>query len=225
MRWIPQVALVVFGSALAIPVGAYLAFFAIAYGGQLAFGRDFVQVGWIFALFGVPAGALLAAALGGLTILRRPRLYLVTFLPLAIVFLGLTVSYVWLRSIDRPRKFVLEVTGTPGAEYFGIVSANGRVEEMQGTLPARFEYNALRLESTFVLVESSRPAIIMVNATADGHDVTRGLEAEHGVDLYLRSFGYSEFVGGTSHQWGTLTADKAADVHRTRKLPEVVRFF
>jgi hypothetical protein len=87
-----RIALVVIGVILGVPVGASLGFYVVRFGGPLVFGRDFFQIGWLFVMFTVPGGALLGAIAGGLTMAARPRLFALTFLPLALFFIGLQIT-------------------------------------------------------------------------------------------------------------------------------------
>jgi len=211
--------LVVVGVLFGIPVGASLGFYVVRFGGPLVFGREFVQIGWLFAMLTVPGGALLGAVLGGLTIAKRPRLFLITFLPLAIFFVGLQITLSTLREMDRPRSFVLEIKGTPGAEYFGLVAVDGEIQKRKGSLPAKFEFEAFRIELAFALVSPKEEDIIAVKVSADGRDLDTGQDSPTGVHQNLRSFGYSEKFGGTSTYWHLMSPEEVDRLIKDHTMP------
>jgi hypothetical protein len=166
-----------------------------------------------------PAGAILGAILGGLAIASRPRLFLATFLPLAIVFIGLQATLSTLRRIDRPRNFLLEVGGTPAAGFVGVVSVDGNIQKLKGVTPARFEFKAFRLELALALAEQAGEGKIAVKASADGNDLETGTESQTGVQLRLESVGYCESFGGTSRTWQRMSSEEVDHLIEQQALP------
>lgn len=212
-------ALIVLGILIAIPVGAALGFFLVLFGGQLLFGPEFIQSGWIFAMYTVPAGAVLAGVLGGRMMTQRPQLYAWTILPLAVFLLGLAITLITLHGMVRPRNFVLELKGTPGAEFFGIVSVDGQAQALQGTLPARLEFTAMRIDSAFALANTHQLHDIAVEIFADGSDLSTGGVSQTGIVQHLQSSGYSETFGGTSNSWHRMSRAEVAQLIQDNQMP------
>lgn len=167
----------------------------------------------------VIATAPVGAVLGSLTIAKLPRLFLATFLPLAIFFVGLHATITTLRGMDRPRTFVLDVNGTPGAEYVGVVSVDGDEQQVKGNIPARFEFEAFRIELALALVAPNGENNIAVETAADGNDLQTGIESQTGVHLQLKSVGYSETFGGTSHVWHGMSPEEVDRLVKERVMP------
>jgi hypothetical protein len=166
-------------------------------------------MGTLFGLICVPAAALVGAFVAGLTMANRPRLFLVTFLPLAILFLGFAIAGDVLRTMDRPRHFVMEVGGTEGANFVGTASVDGQVQKLKGIIPGKYEFDGFKVESIFALVNPDGKADIAVVALADGRSLSSGGTSQTGLRLDLSSFGYSEQWGGTSIHWTRMTDDEA----------------
>jgi MFS family permease len=155
-----------------------------------------------------PVGAIVGAALGGLTIASRPRLFLATFFPLAIFFLGLQVALSTLRQMDQPRSFDFEVDGTPGAKFVGLISVDGDQKKVTGSIPAKFNFKALQIDAAFALAPSNNRTTIAVKASADDRALETQAESQTGIVLQLKSFGYSEFFGGTSRHWHRMSPEE-----------------
>jgi hypothetical protein len=161
----------------------------------------------ILVIVTAPYGAIIGAVLGGLLVAKRPRLFLVTVLPLAVLFLGFQVATSALRSHDVPRTYVVKVTGKQGADFIGEVRTDGELHKLKGKLPAEFEYQALEVEFAFALPSAKEGEKIGFEILIDGKP-KRGWsgkgEGEKRVAAKYRSFGYSEsfgWFGGTSY-WG-----------------------
>ena len=166
-----------------------------------------------------PLGAILGALLGGLTIAKQPRLFLLTFLPLAIFFVSLQVTLSTLRGMDRPRHFLLEVRGTPGAQYVGTVSVDGDIQELKGTIPAKQEFDGFQMELAVALVSQDSDEKIAVETWASGRDLKTGTKSQTGVHQTLESFGYSETFGGTSRYWSRMSPEEVDALIKDHKMP------
>lgn len=114
-------------------------------------------------------GAVVGAVLGVQIAARSPRLFCVTILPCAILLIALQIAFSTLRGMDRPRHFELEVLGTPGAEYVGLISVDGRLVKHEGTLPAKFDCTGFRIEMASALVHMDDKNRILVNVSADSN--------------------------------------------------------
>jgi len=214
-----RIALIVVGVILGVPVGASLGFFVVRLGGPLVFGPEFFTIGWLYLMFTVPSGAVFGAALGGVTIAFRPRLFALTILPLAVFFIGLQVTFRTLRGMDRPRTFVLDVVGTRNAKYVGIVSVDGEIHKLKGELPANHVFVGIRVELAFVLVHSNGEENIAVEVTVDERTLNTDSETQTGVYQHLRSFGYSETFGGTSRSWSRMTQEEVDNLIKKDRMP------
>jgi hypothetical protein len=166
-----------------------------------------------------PLGAVLGALLGGLTIAKRPRLFLLTFLPLAILFVVLQVTLSTLRGMDRPRHFVLEVRGTAGARYVGAVLVDGEVKDLKGTIPTTLEFDAFQVELAVALVSQDSDRKIAIETSASGRDLKTGIESQTGIHQTLESFGYSETFGGTSNNWSRMSPEEVDALIKDHKMP------
>ena len=173
----------------------------------------------IIVIATAPAGAMFGAVLGGLMIANRPRLFLATIVPLAVFFIGLYATVETLRKMDRPRTFVLEVTGTPGAMYVGVVSIDGDVLLKHGPLPAKYEFEGFRLKSAFALRSPNGADSIAVKISADGNDLGTGTDSQTGVYQSLKSVGYSETFGGTSRTWHRMTSEEVDRLIEDHAMP------
>jgi len=211
--------LVAIGLLLGGFVGAVLGVCLPAFGGPFFFGPDFYQLGWLFVFFTLPGGALAGAALGGTTIVERPRLFVVTILLLAIFFTSALLIFGMLLKMDRQRTFVFDVTGTNGAQYFGVVSADGKSQEMSGVLPARVELTAYKVEAAFALVAPSGTETIDVDVSLNGELQRVGGSVPTGVELHFECHGYSEEFGGTSSRWHRMWPEEVASLIQRRTLP------
>jgi hypothetical protein len=177
----------------------------------------------ILVIFTAPAGAMVGATVGGVCILTRPRLFLMTILPLAIFFVGLEATLSTLRRMDRPRNFVVEVMGTQGAEFAGVAFVDGQMLPKQGILPATYEFEAYRMELALALVRPNEQDNISVNVSADGRELKTGIESDLGVYLQLKSIGYSETFGGTSMRSSRMSQDEVNRLFNNQALPNRLR--
>jgi hypothetical protein len=219
MKTLPQFALFVVGMILGVPVGAALGFYSVRWGGSLVYGRDFNRLSWFFLSITVPGGAIFGAALGGLTIVKRPRLFAWTILPLSIFFIGQLVFFSTLRGMDRPRAFELEVVGTRGAQYVGVVSVDGNTHKLKGELPGKHSFTGFRIELAFALVNSKGQGKIAVEASADGNLLNTGGDSQTGVYLDLKSYGYSEKFGGTETHWLRMSPEDVDALFKEDRIP------
>lgn len=147
-----------------------------------------------------PVGAMMGAVLGGLFIAKRPRLFLATVLPVAIVFVALQLTLSTLREHNIPRSYVLKVSGKNAEQFVGEIQVDGEPQKVNGNLPAEFEYQALEVEFVFALPNAKEGEKIAVEVVIDGR--SRGKEErEKHFGAKYKSFGYSETFGGTSY-WG-----------------------
>lgn len=170
-----------------------------------------------------PLGAILGALLGGLTIAKRPRLFLSTFLPLAIFFVGAQLTLSTLQGMDRPRRFQLEVRGTPGAQYVGVVSVDGDVQELKGTIPATLDFDGLKMELAIALVSQERNGKIAVEASVDGHGLKTGTDSQTGIHQTLKSSGYSDTFGSTARFWSRLSREEVDALIEDHQMPGGIR--
>jgi hypothetical protein len=173
----------------------------------------------IVVILTAPGGAVLGAVFGCLTIAKRPRLFLFSFLPLAVIFLGVLVTFETLQRMDRPRAFLLEIQGTLDADYVGVVSVDGEAKELNGKIPGKFECEGFRVELAFALVNRKGEDSIAVRVYADGRELNIGHESQTGVSLALRSFGYSQDFGGTSSSWSRMSPEEADGLVKHRTIP------
>ncbi|QDT99886.1 hypothetical protein [Gimesia aquarii] len=178
------------------------------------------SISWVVSLLTVPCGAILGAFLGRLTITTRPRLFCATILPLTILIVAWQGTLSMLRGMDRPRNFVCEVLGTPGAKYVGLVSVDGDIVIKKGALPAKFEFEGFHIEFAFALVHPKEKNSILVNVSADGNDLGTGAESQTGVYQRLKSFGYSETYGGTSRTWSLMSQKEVEDLINNETMPQ-----
>jgi hypothetical protein len=154
-----------------------------------------------------PLGGLLGAVFGGLMVARRPGLFCATFLPLAFLFVALGVTVSVLQRTDRPRHYLVEVLGTPGAEYIGVVAVEGHKTWKAGTLPTEFEHEGLRIAMAFALVHPDGQKHIRLQITVNGVPVNVGPETQTGVRQTLRSYGYSQIFGDTVGGWEQMSLE------------------
>lgn len=166
-----------------------------------------------------PMGILLGSVFGGLTIANRPRLFWCTILPLATFFVLLQATVSTLRDMDRPRHYVVDVKGTPGAAFVGIVSVDGEAQRLKGVIPANFEYDGSQMELAFVL-ENQNGDDLAVEVSANGKTVERAVKTQTGCHQSLKSFGYSEHFGGTSGNWSRMSEEEAKDFLSDSIMPE-----
>lgn len=146
-----------------------------------------------------PGGAMLGAALGGLFVAKRPRLFLATVLPLGVLFLGLHLTLSALRYHDVSRTYVLKVTGKQGEEFIGEVRVDGQLHKVKGNLPADFEFRALMVEFAFALPSAKQGEKIAIEVIIDGKPWRGGKqESEKRFAAKYQSFGYSETFGRIS---------------------------
>lgn len=146
-----------------------------------------------------PGGAILGGVLGGVLIDKRPRLFLTTVIPLAVLFFGLHLTLEALRNHDVPRNYVLRVSGQQDEEFIGEVRVDGKLHKHKGRLPAEFEYQALTVELAFALPNAKDGERIAVEVLIDGRKQRGGKEhRERRIAAKYMSFGYSETFGGTS---------------------------
>lgn len=206
---------VIFG----VVCGAFVGF-ALGVAGPLGLGLLLNGFGVIAVLVTAPAGAILGAALGVLTIATRPRLFLATFLPLAILFIGFYYTYSTLREMDRPRNFVLEVSGAPGAEYTGVLLVDGNMQKLKGNIPAKFEFEAFRIELAVALVDPNGENNIAIKVSADGWDLHTGNESPIGIYLQLKSVGYSQVFGDTSWSWSQMSGEEVDRLIKDQMIPQ-----
>ena len=165
----------------------------------------------ILVIVTAPCGAMAGAVLGGFFIAKRPRLFLVTVLPLAILFLGLALTRSALESYDVPRTYLVKVTGKQGEDFIGEVRVDGELHKLQGKLPAEFEYQGLELEFAFALPNGKQGEKLAYELVIDGRPKRNGWsgkgESEKRIAATYKSFGCSErfggLVGGTSYSSGT----------------------
>lgn len=162
----------------------------------------------IVVILTAPIGAVLGVILGGLSAVKRPRIFYYTFLPLAILLAGFLVTMSTLNGMDRSRNYVLEIQGTDSARYVGIATADGAVHKLEGSLPDRLEFNGLNLKFAIALVSPSGKESIAVEVSANGNDLHTGYETQTGVQQELTSSGYSEQFGGTSLNWHRMSQDE-----------------
>jgi hypothetical protein len=216
----------IFGGVCGAVVGLLVGFFAAVGLGcwsQMAHPND-PSAGSvaIVIIFTAPCGLVGGAILGGQTITKRPRLFCATIVPLAILFVAFQATLSTLRGMDRPRNFVLEVDGTHGAEYVGLVLVDGGLAKQRGALPAKFEFTGFQIEMAFVLAHADENNKILVNASADGKDLETGTESATGVHQQLRSFGYSETFGGTSTTWSRMSQEEVEALIKDETMPQAV---
>lgn len=167
-----------------------------------------------------PLGAMMGAALGGLLVATRPRLFLMTVFPLAVVFVGWFITYSTLREMDRPRTYVVKVSGTHGAEFVGGTKVDGNLSSLKGNLPAEFEYDAMQVELAFALVNPKDSDRIAVEVLVDGTNPYRRSESKSGIHELFVSFGYAEWVGGTSYGGGgDMSPDHVAMLVEKNEMP------
>lgn len=162
----------------------------------------------IIVILTAPLGAMCGAGVGGLLMALRPRLFLVTVLPLAILFAGIAATYSTMNSWDRPRHFVVNVGGTAGAQYVAEITIDGKREQRSGVLPVVIEADALRLELAFALLHPQGQDRISIEVTSDGASMGGGFDSPLGIQGELESVGYSEFWGGTSRSLGIMTQEQ-----------------
>jgi MFS family permease len=167
-----------------------------------------------------PAGAMAGAVLGGLLISKRPRLFLMTVLPLAILLLGWYFTMSTLREMDRPRTFVVMLSGTSGAEYVGGTRVDGQLSKLRGKLPASFEYEAKEVELAFALVDPKDGEKIAVEVFVDGTNPHRRSESTSGIHELFVIFGYAEWAGGTSYcGGGDMSPENVAILVKNNEMP------
>lgn len=212
----------VVGGIIGMYVGFWIAYYTVLIVGPFLVGEDFNHGGGVgMALLAFPVGLAFGARFGWLAFADRPKLFLSTFLPLAILFGIVDTTYAVLRRIDRPREFVLELTGTAGAKFFGVVEVDRKTEKLEGVLPARFVYTALQLECAFALTDQKAGGKIAIATSINGKVNCRGNEYESGVHQRFESFGYSETFGGTSSffRCGMLMPNEVEPLLKGHKLP------
>lgn len=214
---------VVCGAFVGLAIGDYTAT-VLGYWYHLADPNDpsSGSISMVTSLFTVPCGAILGAVLGRLTITTRPRLFCATILPLAILIVAWQGTLSMLRGMDRPRNFVFEVLGTPGAEYVGLFSVDGEIVKKKGTLPANFEFEGFQIELAFALLHPDKKNSILVNVSADGDDLGTGAESQTGVHQELKCFGYSETYGGTSRTWSRMSQKEVESLIKNEKIPQAL---
>jgi hypothetical protein len=167
------------GTVLGLPVGALTASYSIAIFGRLVFGPDFYQIAWLFQMFGVPVGALLAATLGAQTASTRPRAFVATFVPLATFFLIFEVTQYHLRRVERSRLFTFNITAdSPGLNalkprgrangrgFICRVTTDGKVHQLKGTIPATASYRAVRMHFHIELTDGKTDEWYAIRITA-----------------------------------------------------------
>jgi hypothetical protein len=121
--------------------------------------------------------------------------------------------------MDRPRTYVLEVNGTRGAQYFGVLTVDGATQRVNGAIPATFEFEAYRIDLAFALVRSKPDDNIAVKVLADGRDLKLGTKSQTGVSQQLRSYGYSETFGGTNASWHRMTIEEVDRLIKNQVMP------
>jgi hypothetical protein len=175
-------------------------------------GSGWVQVGWIFLFATVPLGATLGGVVGGILVTRRPRL----FAALMALFAASHVAYHYLSNgINRPRSYVVKVTGDAGRPFVGRVMTDGDRLPLKGTLPASLEYRTVKLGLAIAPGDIYPGGPITVDVLVDGAS-QRHLGSEVGVKGDFRSVGYAEWVGRTE---GNLWAMEAAEAAQLRNDP------
>lgn len=196
---IKQLFTTVGGGILGLPVGFHLAHILLTYVGPLFYGpQTWRQTGGALALIIVPMGAIGGFFAGGLLAGHRPRLYLVTFLPLAILFIGWDVTRSYLSTIDKPRKYLVRMDGPKGAAYRGAVRVGNVTRPLEGTLPDKYECEGLSLVLAIALISPQAEHNVSAKFSVNGESLRNVGEAEKGLVLILQSRGFDEWAGGTS---------------------------
>lgn len=211
--------LVLLGVILGIFVGGLTCALLVRLLGPLWYGPKYNELAGLLSFFSLIVGGVTGAVLGAVTINRSPLLFLVTFLPLAVLFAGSFTVIRTLKLIDRPRQYVLQIEGTPGASFAGLVLTQGKALQFQGTIPARFTYDGLQLRCAFGLLEPKNNAELGVEVYADGHKVPLGSLVNTGVRVEVYSRGYAENIARTSGGWSRLTRLDVKKMLRDREIP------
>ncbi len=211
-----EILICVTGVALGALVGAAIGFELIWWATPSA--ENWVRLllnGLLFVTLGVTCGALF----GVWAITKRPWLFVCTIVPLALFFGGKMAWYQTLRSIDRPRLFVIKVSGTEGAAFVGVVSVNGRTHKLNGVLPSEYEFEVRQLHAAFVLVQRNEKTEIGFDVLVNGKSIGTPHRSDTGVYQSFESFGYSEEVGGTSTGWHRMEEDEVNVLIERSQLP------
>ena len=205
------------GVALAIVVGGALGLYLVWFGAQLFFGPVFM----LLAMGAVPIGAIVGTTFAASTVIKRPQLFWRTVLSIAIVISAHVVTFSALGRIDRPRDFIVEVRGTRKAEYVGIVSVDGEVQRVNGAFPKTFAFKAIRLEFAIALAKPNGEDYVAVEVSVNGGKASDiGDRSRTGVHQRLKSFGWSESVGGTSNYWHQMTPEEVDRLIKDQAMPE-----
>lgn len=220
------------GAGVGLAAGLFFPFLACGLVDTLL-GTSFGLIGWVVLFATIPGGFTLGLVYGGLTFARRPRLFAVTFAPLAFLLIGFIGICQFLREeIHTPRSYKLVVTGKPGKKYIGLVQADGVLHTLKGTLPTEFECQALHVEFAFAMVDPKVGEKISVEVLVEGkspygRNNGREVIAEDKLKDHLnrqkdddivaaeyKSSGYAEWIGSTSYYGGSELRAKVADLRK-----------
>src|SRR5439155_18988483 len=86
---------------------------------------------------------------------------------------------------------------------------DGELRPLNGTFPAEFQFEAMEVELAFALVNPKEGEQIKVEVVIDGKTKSHS-ESPIGVHQLFASFGYAEWVGGTSIAEHLLSQDDAS---------------
>jgi len=100
---------------------------------------------------------------------------------------------------------------------------DGNIQKLKGNIPAKFEFEAFRIELAFAPVVSKSENYIAVKTSADGRALPTGFKSETGIHLQLNSFGYSENFGGTLVNWGRMTPEEVDRLIKDQAMPQGIR--
>lgn len=170
-------------------------------------------------IFTGPAGAVLFAGVAATMISIKRRWFMMTLVPLGILFLCVQSVFMALSQIDRPRHFVIEVIGTQGAEFVSVISVDGKRRVVSGILPQKHEVTAMQVEIAAVLNEPAGNDYIAIEVSADGTKYPIGPRDQTGLHIRLRSSGYSERFGGTSRGYHRMSQEEIDTFLAERKMP------
>jgi uncharacterized membrane protein YfcA len=96
--------LLLLGGVLGIFVGGLTCALLVRLLGPLWYGPKYIELAGLLSFFSLIVGGVSGAVLGAVTINRSPLLFLLTFVPLAVLFAGLIAVRRAVKSIDRPRE-------------------------------------------------------------------------------------------------------------------------
>jgi MFS family permease len=160
-----------------------------------------------------PLGMLIGLIIGGMIVVTHPKVFWFGIFPVVAVLTVMLIIISWLRGIDRPREFALDIQGTPDSEIIGTYSVNGGARtQFRSKIPTKIDAAGLNLEFEVSLRNFANGDKIIVKPLVNGSSLGYQMESDIGMTLELHASGYSETFGGTGYHHKRMSRADAEDL-------------